>query len=62
MADHVHLLHKEAADYIRMPEKTLYQHNSRGTGPRRIRVGRRVLYRKADLDAWLESHEVESSA
>jgi predicted DNA-binding transcriptional regulator AlpA len=54
------LRHDEAAEYLRMPPRTLYQRNWRGDGPRRIRTGRAVLYRQSDLDAWLEIHVVEA--
>lgn len=46
------------ADYLGIPLATVYQMNSRGTGPRRIRVGKHVRYRKTDVDAWLESRAV----
>lgn len=51
---------EELARYIKRPVATIYAMNSRGTGPRRIRVGRACLYRKADVDAWLDAHAIES--
>ncbi len=47
------------AEYLGIPLATIYQMNSRGTGPRRIRVGKHVRYRKAEVDAWLDSRAVE---
>jgi len=47
------------AAYLGIPLATVYQMNSRGTGPRRIRVGKHVRYRKADVDAWLDSRAVD---
>jgi excisionase family DNA binding protein len=44
--------------YAGVPLATIYQMNSRGTGPRRIRVGKHVRYRKSDVDAWLEQNVV----
>jgi excisionase family DNA binding protein len=44
---------KEFADYVRRPVATVYQWNSRGEGPRYIKRGRMVLYRRADVDVWL---------
>lgn len=41
--------------YVDVPLQTVYGWNSKGTGPRRSRVGRHVRYRLADVDAWLES-------
>jgi len=44
----------EAAAYLRTPEATLYYWRHKGTGPRSMKVGRRVVYRQSDLDAWLD--------
>ena len=33
-----------------------------GTGPRRYKVGRSVLYRRAEVDAWLEAHVPDPEA
>jgi excisionase family DNA binding protein len=52
---------REAADYIHMPPATLAQWAYRGIGPGYMKVGRRVLYRKSELDAWLESRRVTTS-
>jgi excisionase family DNA binding protein len=43
----------EAADLLRVPKATLYAWRHRGVGPASARVGRRVLYRRADLDAYV---------
>ena len=32
------------------------QHRYRGTGPKYVKVGRKVFYRVADLNEWLERH------
>lgn len=37
---------------------SVYQWNQAGTGPARIRVGRVVRYRPADVRAWLDSRHV----
>lgn len=39
----------EVAALLRVPNSTLYAHRTRGTGPRSARVGRHVLYRRADV-------------
>ena len=49
------------AEYLGIPLATVYQMNSRGNGPRRIRVGRHVRYRRADVDAWLDGRVVEAT-
>ena len=46
------------AKYLGVPLATVYRMNSNGTGPRRIRVGKHVRYRRADVDAWLDEHTV----
>lgn len=35
------------------------QERYKGTGPRFMRVGRRVYYDPADVYAWLEGHKVD---
>lgn len=45
----------EVAEYLRLPEATLrfWRHEGK-TGPRAFRMGgRRVMYRRQDVDAWL---------
>jgi len=46
----------EAADLVRAPVATLRYWRHRGTGPRSFRLGRRVLYRRDDVDAWIQRH------
>ncbi|TDT33411.1 helix-turn-helix transcriptional regulator [Naumannella halotolerans] len=43
----------EAGRYIGVAPKTLANWRGRGQGPRYVRAGARVVYRVADLDAWL---------
>lgn len=49
----------ELADYLRVPISTIYAWNHRGSGPKRMRVGKRVLYRLSDVEAWLVEQEEE---
>lgn len=46
---------RELAAYLRVPLNTVYRWRSAGGGPRGSRVGRHVRYRRADVDAWLDS-------
>ena len=46
----------EAAEMLRAPVATLRYWRHLGTGPHSFRLGRRVLYRRDDLDAWVEAH------
>lgn len=44
---------EEFADLIRTPESTVRYWRHVGTGPRGVRIGRRVLYRRTDIDEWI---------
>jgi predicted DNA-binding transcriptional regulator AlpA len=46
---------EEAAARTRLPVATLRFYRHKGTGPRSAKLGRRVIYREADLDAWIEA-------
>lgn len=45
----------ETAEYLRVAEHTLENWRYRKIGPRFMKAGGRVLYRRNDIDAWLES-------
>jgi DNA-binding transcriptional MerR regulator len=47
----------EAAQLVRAPVATLRYWRHLGTGPRGFRVGRRVVYRRGDVAAWLRQQE-----
>lgn len=55
MTDHDLLTIGEAADLVRAPVATLRYWRHVGTGPRSFRLGRRVVYKAADLQAWIET-------
>lgn len=40
-------------DYLKVPPKTLRQWRYLNQGPRYVKVGRHVRYRRSDVDAWL---------
>jgi hypothetical protein len=44
-----------AADLLRAPVATLRYWRHLNTGPSSFRLGRRVLYRRADLHAWIDA-------
>lgn len=48
----------EAALYVGMAKSTLYTWRTRrpGFGPRAIKAGGALRYRRSDLDAWIEAH------
>ena len=45
----------EAAELLRAPVATLRYWRHLGTGPNSFRLGRRVLYRRADLRTWIDA-------
>jgi len=53
---------KEAASYVRLGKPTLDRLRISGGGPRFAKLGGAVRYRKADLDAWLESRLLSSTS
>lgn len=44
----------EVAELVRAPESTVRYWRHCGRGPHSFRVGRRVVYRPEDVEAWLE--------
>jgi predicted DNA-binding transcriptional regulator AlpA len=50
------LLMEEVSELTRIPLSTLrfYRHVGKG-GPRSFRLGNRVVYKRADIEAWIES-------
>lgn len=51
----------DVATFLAVPVASVYTWNTRGTGPRRIRVGRHVRYRRADVESWLDKQAVRDS-
>ncbi|MEQ1945180.1 helix-turn-helix domain-containing protein [Mesorhizobium sp. VNQ89] len=50
-----YLIVEQAANYLRVSKNYLDKLRVSGTGPPFVRLGRRkVLYRKSDLDKWVE--------
>lgn len=52
----------EAADIFRAPVATLRYWRHLHTGPRSFRLGRRVLYRRDDLNAWIDDQHRQSDS
>jgi excisionase family DNA binding protein len=50
------------AQYLEVPVQTVYRWNCNGTGPRAIKVGRFVRYRRADVERWLDEHAATSGS
>jgi excisionase family DNA binding protein len=51
----------EAAELLRAPVATLRYWRHLNIGPRSFRLGRRVLYRRDDLNAWVEAQLGQSA-
>ena len=51
----------EAAAELLISRRTLDRLASRGEGPPRYRVGRRIIYRRADVEAYLEEQVRETA-
>ena len=51
-----------AAEYLAVSPATLEALRSRGGGPAFAKLGRRVVYRREDLDAWLADHSRRSTS
>ncbi|MCW5685513.1 MAG: helix-turn-helix domain-containing protein [Pseudolabrys sp.] len=45
----------DAADFLELSESTLAKLRLTGNGPAYCKLGRRVVYRRTDLEAWLQS-------
>jgi excisionase family DNA binding protein len=56
------LTQSEAADYLRLSKRSLERWRVTGDGPAYCKAGRRVLYREADLEAWIASRVVHSTS
>jgi predicted DNA-binding transcriptional regulator AlpA len=52
---------KDAAAHLQLSESTLAKLRLYGTGPRYTKAGRAVRYRRADLDAWMDSRRTDST-
>lgn len=44
------------------PEGTLYGWRHRGIGPPSVRAGRKVLYRRSDVEGWLQEQAAKERA
>ena len=58
----IYLTQKEVAAYLRLSERTLERHRIAGTGPAFVKLGRRVVYRRSDVDRWAEDRTVLSTS
>jgi len=47
---------QQTADYLQVAPRTLYRWRAERTGPRSVKFGATIRYRRADVEAWLEQH------
>lgn len=52
----------QAAGYTKLAASTLTKKRLYGDGPAYSKIGRRVVYRRADLDHWLDGHRRTSTS
>lgn len=52
----------EVAELTRIPETTLRYYRYLGTGPRSFKLGRRVLYDRADVERWIAEQKKATSS
>jgi excisionase family DNA binding protein len=52
----------EAADYCGISKSTLDKLRCHGGGPLYFKIGKRVVYDRADLDTWLANKRVANTA
>jgi predicted DNA-binding transcriptional regulator AlpA len=52
---------KEVSQEYGFPEPTLYDWRHRNVGPKSVRLGRRVFYRRSEIERWIcEQERLES--
>jgi excisionase family DNA binding protein len=56
------LTQREAAEELRLSERTLERLRVTGEGPKFIRMGRSIRYRFADIETWIVSQMVSSTS
>lgn len=49
----------ELAEFAKVPLGTVYQWNHKGTGPRAIRVGRHLRWRRSEVMRWLDEQTAD---
>lgn len=53
---------EEVAGMTRIPTATLRYFRYLGTGPRSYKLGRKVVYDRADVDAWIAEQKKSTAA
>jgi predicted DNA-binding transcriptional regulator AlpA len=53
---------QDAANYVGLSASTLAKMRVRGVPPPFVKLGRRIVYRRSDLDDWLASNMTRSTS
>lgn len=48
------LLEVEVAQWVRQNQRTLRYWRAQGIGPKWAKLGRRIVYRRSDVQAWID--------
>ncbi len=56
------LSRKQVESEFGIPAATLSKWSWEGAGPPFLKLGRRVFYRRAELEIWLDQHKVNSTS
>ncbi len=56
------LTEQDVAALTRLSTRTLERRRLDGTGPTFIKLGRRVVYRRQDVDSWIEQNRFASTS
>ena len=62
MAETPYFTQSEAADFLRISERTLERWRVEGNGPRFRRFGRRIVYAQGDLEGWANGRCYQSTS
>jgi excisionase family DNA binding protein len=60
--EHENMTTVEVAELVRTPIETVRYWRHVGKGPRSFKVGRRVLYKRSDVQDWLEEQYQHDAA
>ena len=44
----------ELSEFLRIPKATIYRWRQERSGPKAVRVGKHLRYRRTDVEAWLD--------
>ncbi|HKE72466.1 MAG TPA: helix-turn-helix domain-containing protein [Acidimicrobiales bacterium] len=52
---------EQLAELVHVPVNTVHYWRAQGTGPKGIKIGKRVIYRASDVAAWLDVKAAEDT-